>query len=235
MKFCHASMALRSLPGCLHVLQHSMLPSSPFSYGQVFGSDGADYVLRFYCIVSPTTPAGLLYCCGSSKGITFSFGIQRSNRGTRFGRIPSRVAGASHGSCPLSRRCAVHRDDRSPGCLSHSSRLTDCNGRRYLNNRRPNMQSSPVNTNEPHPIKMPQATAENISAAMIGIGLPVTRIEHRDNGTHNFYGDVKKRRDRFIWINEMAGPVFWLSRRCLRGPFQTCTLTKARRNGGLSS
>ena len=58
-------------------------------------------------------------------------------------------------------------------------------------------------------IQMQQATAENISAAMIAIGLPVTRIEHRDNGTHYFYRDAKSRRGHCFWISEKEGQVFW--------------------------
>jgi hypothetical protein len=55
----------------------------PFSYGQVVGSDGADYFVRFYCVVSPATRAGVLLCCGSPQGISFGLGHPRGQQGDR--------------------------------------------------------------------------------------------------------------------------------------------------------
>jgi hypothetical protein len=55
----------------------------PFSYGQVVGSDGADYFVRFYCVVSPATPTGVLLCRGSSQGISFGLRHPRDQQGDR--------------------------------------------------------------------------------------------------------------------------------------------------------
>ena len=44
----------------------------PFSHGQVLGSDGADYWLRFYCILRSGKPAGIVVCCGSEDHVALS-------------------------------------------------------------------------------------------------------------------------------------------------------------------
>jgi hypothetical protein len=45
----------------------------PYSYGQVIGSDGADYWLRLFCIIRPAIPIGMLHCSGKQERITFSY------------------------------------------------------------------------------------------------------------------------------------------------------------------
>jgi hypothetical protein len=41
----------------------------PYSYGEVVGSDGADYWLRFYCMARSGKPLGTLSCFGKTAGI----------------------------------------------------------------------------------------------------------------------------------------------------------------------
>jgi hypothetical protein len=41
----------------------------PYSYGEVVGSDGADYWLRFYCVDCSGKPLGTLSCFGKTAGI----------------------------------------------------------------------------------------------------------------------------------------------------------------------
>lgn len=109
----------------------------PFSYGQVFGSDGADYVLRFYCIVSPTTPAGLLYCCGSSKGITFSLRHPKEQSGDKI--LDAFQAALLEHPTEVA-RCRVvvqYTEMTDPQVAFHIPRVYGCNGRRYLNEQAP--------------------------------------------------------------------------------------------------
>jgi hypothetical protein len=44
----------------------------PYSYGQVIGSDGADYWLRFYCLSRSGSPIGVLSCFGSQKEVVLA-------------------------------------------------------------------------------------------------------------------------------------------------------------------
>jgi hypothetical protein len=54
----------------------------PFSYGQVIGSDGASYWLRFFCISKPATPIGSLSCLGSTQGIYLKLALLKPLDGT---------------------------------------------------------------------------------------------------------------------------------------------------------
>src|SRR6187549_2464125 len=60
-------------------------------------------------------------------------------------------------------------------------------------------------------IQLKPGAAESFSATMIAIGLPVTRIEQRDNGTHYFYDDPESKRESFFWTHAECGDVYWLS------------------------
>ena len=55
-----------------------------------------------------------------------------------------------------------------------------------------------------------QATSE-IHATMASIGLPVVRVEQRDNGTYYFYDDPKTKKEYAFWTHAANGEVFWYS------------------------
>lgn len=109
----------------------------PFTYGQVVGSDGADYLVRFYCLISPATPGGILYCSGSSKGVSFSLRHPGEQSGDKILDAfqsallerPSEVA-----------RCRVvvqHTEMTDPELAFHVPRVYGWDGRRYLNEQAP--------------------------------------------------------------------------------------------------
>jgi len=58
-------------------------------------------------------------------------------------------------------------------------------------------------------IQLKHGAAEHISATMTAIGLPVTRIEQRDNRTHYFYEDSGCKRERSFWTHAQSGELFW--------------------------
>ena len=109
----------------------------PFSHGQVVGSDGAAYFLRFYCIVPTATPAGVLSCCGSSKGISFGLRHPKEQQGDQvldaFQAVllehPSQV-----------RRCRVvvqYTEMTDPEIAFHIPQVYGWDGKRYLNEQAP--------------------------------------------------------------------------------------------------
>ncbi|MGC3957604.1 MAG: hypothetical protein QM813_06475 [Verrucomicrobiota bacterium] len=46
---------------------------------------------------------------------------------------------------------------------------------------------------------------------MTSLGLPVIRVEQRDNGTHYFYEEPKRQREFFFWTHSDGAHDFWLS------------------------
>jgi len=109
----------------------------PFSYGQVVGSDGADYCVRFYCMVSPATPSGVLSGCGSSEGVSLGLRHPKEQQGERildaFHAVllerPSEVA-----------RCRVvvqYTEMTDPEVAFHIPRVYGWDGKRYLNEQSP--------------------------------------------------------------------------------------------------
>jgi hypothetical protein len=50
----------------------------PHRYGQILGSDGADYWLRIYCLKRPATVMGVLHCSGRQTEIRLSLQHHKS-------------------------------------------------------------------------------------------------------------------------------------------------------------
>lgn len=58
-------------------------------------------------------------------------------------------------------------------------------------------------------IKLKQGAEEKIPATMISVGLPIIRMEQRENKTHYFYEDPKSKRECSFWTQAEHGQVFW--------------------------
>jgi hypothetical protein len=57
-------------------------------------------------------------------------------------------------------------------------------------------------------IQLKQGAEEKIPAKMISMGLPIIRIEPRENKTHYFYEDPKSKRESSFWTHAEHGQVF---------------------------
>jgi hypothetical protein len=60
-------------------------------------------------------------------------------------------------------------------------------------------------------IQLKHGAAERIPAAMTSLGLPVIRVEQRENGAHYFYEDPKSKQEHFFWTQETGAETFWMS------------------------
>lgn len=51
--------------------------------------------------------------------------------------------------------------------------------------------------------------AERIPETMASLGLPITRVEQRENGLYHFYTDPKHKREVAFWTTTRQGVVFY--------------------------
>lgn len=58
-------------------------------------------------------------------------------------------------------------------------------------------------------IQLKEQASSKIHATMASIGLPVVRVEQRDNGTYYFYEDPKTKKEHAFWTYVASGGVFW--------------------------
>ena len=105
----------------------------PYSYGQVIGSDGADYWLRFYCLSRSGSPIGLLSCLGKQAGVVLAVrhlpGLEPNPLLDSF--IHSLLAAPGDVS-----KCKVivqYTEMSDPEVVFHIPRVYGWDGRRFLN------------------------------------------------------------------------------------------------------
>jgi hypothetical protein len=60
-------------------------------------------------------------------------------------------------------------------------------------------------------IQLKQQATSGIHATMASIGLPVVRIEQRDDGTYYFYEDPKTKKEHAFWTCIAGEGIFWCS------------------------
>jgi len=105
----------------------------PYSYGQVVGSDGADYWLRFYCMSRVGSPIGVLSCFGSQAGVVLEVRHVPSSEPTvlldAFVRALLRAPGEVS-RCKVIVQCTEMTDPKVP---IHIPRVYGWDGSRYLN------------------------------------------------------------------------------------------------------
>jgi hypothetical protein len=116
----------------------------PYSYGQVIGSDGADYWLRFFCIQRPATPIGVLHCSGKQAGITLCFQHGESQSAEV---ALDRFIGALLEAPQAVSRCKVivqYTEFCDPSLAFHVPRVYGWNGLRYFNEGAPQHAIDPT-------------------------------------------------------------------------------------------
>ncbi len=60
-------------------------------------------------------------------------------------------------------------------------------------------------------IQLKNRATEEIHATMISLGLPVIRVEQRDNGIYYSYEDPKSKKEHAFWTYVDDGEVYWCS------------------------
>jgi hypothetical protein len=105
----------------------------PFSFGQVVGSDGAEYSLRFFCFSKPKTPIGVLACVGSAEGIHLSLGLLKAEDGEAI--LDAFVEALLQEPCNVARcRLVVQYTEMTdPKVAFHLPKVYGWDGRHYLN------------------------------------------------------------------------------------------------------
>jgi hypothetical protein len=58
-------------------------------------------------------------------------------------------------------------------------------------------------------IQLELGAEEKIPSIMTSMGLPIMRIEQRENKTHYFYEDPKSKRESSFWTHAEHGQVIW--------------------------
>jgi len=58
-------------------------------------------------------------------------------------------------------------------------------------------------------IQLKRDAPERIRGLMTSLGLPVTRLEERQNGTYYFYEDPKRKREVAFWVSASGSEFFW--------------------------
>lgn len=58
-------------------------------------------------------------------------------------------------------------------------------------------------------IQLKPRAMEKIPATMISLGLPILRVERRENGTYYFYKDPKRQREFAFWLSSDGDQEFW--------------------------
>jgi hypothetical protein len=105
----------------------------PFSYGQVIGSDGADYWLRLYCLKRPATIVGIVHCSGKQTGTRLSLQHYESQNADP---VLDKFIHALLESPAELARCKVivqYTEFTDPELKVHIPRIYGWNGLRYFN------------------------------------------------------------------------------------------------------
>jgi hypothetical protein len=105
----------------------------PYSYGQVVGSDGADYWLRFYCLSRSGSPIGVLSCFGSQAGVVLAVRHVPSSEPNVLLDSFIRALLAAPGDVSRCRVIVQYTEMTDPEVAFHIPRVYGWNGSRYLN------------------------------------------------------------------------------------------------------
>ena len=116
----------------------------PFSYGQVIGSDDADYWLHFSCIQRPATPIGVLHCGGKQTDVRLCFQRGQSQRAHPV--LDTFIRALLEAPQEVS-RCKVivqYTEFCDPNLAFHIPRVYGWNGLRYFNEGAPHHAIDPT-------------------------------------------------------------------------------------------
>jgi hypothetical protein len=116
----------------------------PYSYGQVVGSDGADYWLRFYCLSRSSNPLGVLSCFGKQAGVVLAV---RHPPGSEPNILLDSFIRALLAAPSDVSRCRVivqYTEMTDPEIAFHIPRVYGWDGRRYLNEGAPEHAVDPT-------------------------------------------------------------------------------------------
>jgi hypothetical protein len=109
----------------------------PFSFGQVIGSDGADYWTRFFCLGRPATPVGMLHRSGSVEGIALSLGLLKPVDGEAVLEAFAEALLVMPHNVALCRVIVQYTEMTDPKVSFHVPKVYGWDGRRYIHEEAP--------------------------------------------------------------------------------------------------
>jgi hypothetical protein len=115
----------------------------PYAFGEVVGSDGADYWLRFLCMTKPAKPAGVVHCSGKADGLELSVSLIKPSDGEA---ILDAFTEALLQNAAEVKRCRIvvqYTEMTDPEIAFHIPKVYGWDGGRYLN------ESAPEHTIDP--------------------------------------------------------------------------------------
>lgn len=116
----------------------------PYSYGQVIGSDGADYWLRFYCLKRSGSPIGVLSCFGKQAGVVLSVRHPPDSEPKVLMDSFIRALLAAPGEVSRCRVIVQYIDMTDPEIAFHIPKVYGWDGQRYLNEGAPEHAVDPT-------------------------------------------------------------------------------------------